>query len=108
MSPSSPWGLSLEHLPLEVEFGHDTDCVQAVRCANGDFGKTTIRRGRREVVLSPIGALTFYFDPPGAVANVARLAQAVADASSLEEANDLLHAVSVMTELDFERQMLEA
>jgi hypothetical protein len=82
--------------------------AQAVRCANGDFGKTTIRRGRREVVLSPIGALTFYFDPPGAVANVARLAQAVADASSLEEANDLLHAVNVRTELDFERQMLEA
>jgi hypothetical protein len=82
--------------------------AQAVRCANGEIGKTTIRRGRREVMLTPIGALTFYFDPPGAVANVARLAQAVADANSLEEANDLLHAMGVRTELDFERQMLEA
>jgi hypothetical protein len=82
--------------------------AQAVRCANGEVGKTTIRRGRREVMLSPIGALTFYFDPPGAVASVARLAQAVADANSLEEANELLHAMSVRTELDFERKMLEA
>jgi hypothetical protein len=82
--------------------------AQAVRCANGELGVTTIRRGRREVQLSPIGALTFYFEPPGAVANVARLAAEVADAGSLEEANDLLHAIGVRTELDYERKMLEA
>jgi hypothetical protein len=39
---------------------------------------------------------------------VARLAREVADASSLEEANDLLHALGVRSELDYERQMLEA
>jgi hypothetical protein len=82
--------------------------AQAVRCANGQFGKTTIRRGRREVVLSPIGALTFYFDPASAVERAAPLARAVADAGSLEEANDLLHAIGVRTELDFERKMMEA
>jgi hypothetical protein len=82
--------------------------AQAIRCARGEVGVTTIRRGRREVMLSPIGALTFYFEPTGAVANVAPLARAVEDASSLEEANDLLHAVHVRTELDYERQMLGA
>jgi hypothetical protein len=82
--------------------------AQAVRCANGEFGVTTIRRGRREVMLTPIGALTFYFETQGAVENVAPLAAAVADSSSLEEANDRLHAIGVRTELDFERQMLEA
>jgi hypothetical protein len=82
--------------------------AQAIRCARGESGVTTIRRGRREVVLSPIGALTFYFDPPAAVARAAPLARAVADAKSLEEANDLLHDLGVRTELDFERRMMEA
>jgi hypothetical protein len=82
--------------------------AQAIRCARGEIGVTTIRRGRREVVLSPIGALTFYFEAAGAVENAAPLAKEVADAGSLEEANDLLHAVGVKTELDYERQMLEA
>jgi hypothetical protein len=82
--------------------------AQAVRCAKGEVGTTTIRRGRREVVLSPIGALTFYFDPASAVAKVAHLARTVSGASSLEEANDRLHEIGVTTELDFERRMLEA
>jgi hypothetical protein len=82
--------------------------AQAIRCARGEMGTTTIRRGRREVMLSPIGALTFYFDPASAVARVAHLARTVADAGSLEEANDLLHGLGVTTELDFERRMLEA
>ena len=82
--------------------------AQAIRCARGESGTTTIRRGRRRVVLSPIGALTFYFDPPGAVASVANLAQAVADATDLEDANSTLHALGVTTELDFERRLLEA
>jgi hypothetical protein len=82
--------------------------AQAVRCARGEIGVTTIRRGRREVTLSPIGALTFYFDPPTAVAKAAPLAKVVADSDSLEEANDLLHEIGVRTELDFERRMMEA
>jgi hypothetical protein len=82
--------------------------AQAIRCARGEIGVTTIRRGRREVVLSPLGSLTFYFEPTGAVANAAPLAKEVADASSLEEANDLLHALGVRSELDYERKMLEA
>jgi hypothetical protein len=82
--------------------------AQAIRCARGEVGTTTIRRGRRQVVLSPIGALTFYFDPPGAVAAVANLARAVANAGDLEQANELLHDLDVATELDFERRLLEA
>jgi hypothetical protein len=82
--------------------------AQAIRCARGEIGVTTIRRGRREVVLSPLGALTFYFEPTGTVANAAPLAKEVAEASSLEEANDLLHALGVKSELDYERKMLEA
>jgi hypothetical protein len=82
--------------------------AQAIRCARGETGVTTIRRGRRKVELSPIGALTFYFDPPSAVERAAQLAKAVADARDLEDANDRLHELGVRTELDYERRMLEA
>ena len=54
--------------------------------------------------LSPLGALTIYLDPRVAVDSAARLAKAVMDAPSLEDANDALHAVGVRTELDLERE----
>lgn len=88
-------------IPTEVS-------AQAIRCARGEIGTTTIRRGRRSVPLSPLGALTFYFDPATTVASVAPLARAVIDARSLDHANDLLHEVGIRTELDFEREFTEA
>ena len=41
--------------------------AQAVLCARGEVGETTIRGGRRTVHLSPFGATTVYFDPQHAV-----------------------------------------
>lgn len=82
--------------------------AQAIRCARGEVGQTTIRRGRRTVTLSPIGAMTFYFEPGRAVERTARLAKAVIDAEDLEHANDVLHGLGVRTELDFERDFTEA
>jgi hypothetical protein len=82
--------------------------AMAIRCFRGDTGTTTIRRGRRTVPLSPVGALTFYVDPAAAVASAARLAAAVMDVGGLEEANDVLHALGVRTELDWEREMARA
>jgi hypothetical protein len=81
--------------------------AQAVRCARGEVGIAAIRGGRRQVTLSPVGALTFYFDPEVAAATVARLAHAVMGAGSLEEANEILHRLGVRTELDYERDMTE-
>jgi hypothetical protein len=81
--------------------------AQAVRCARGEIGVTSIRGGRREVTLSPLGALTFYMDPTVAAESVARLAHAVLEAGGLEEANEVLHGLGVRTELDYERSMAE-
>jgi hypothetical protein len=81
--------------------------VQAVRCARGEVGTTTIRAGRREVTLSPLGAMTFYFDPEIALESAAPLARAVIDAESLDAANDVLHGLGVRTELDYERSLDE-
>ncbi len=78
--------------------------AMAIRCFRGDTGTAEIRRGLRTVPLSPLGALTIYLDPRATVDSAARLAKAVADASSLDEANEALHAVGVRTELDLERE----
>lgn len=76
----------------------------AIRCFRGDSGTAEIRRGLRTVPLSPLGAFTIYLDPRVTVDSAARLAKAVMDAPSLEDANDALHAVGVRTELDLERE----
>jgi hypothetical protein len=80
--------------------------AQAVRCFRGAIGETAIRQGRRTVELSPVGALTFYFDVAKAIWSAARLAAAVVDAEDLEEANEILRARGIGTELDYERDAL--
>ena len=77
--------------------------AQALRCFRGETGPSTIRRGRRSVELSPVGALTFFFDPRAALRSAARLAAAVSDARDLEHGNEILHGLGVYTELDYER-----
>jgi hypothetical protein len=80
--------------------------AQALRCFRGELGKATIRRGRRTVELSPLGALTFYFDIAKAIWSAARLAATVIDARDLDHANELLHGLGVRSELDYERDAL--
>ena len=82
--------------------------AMALRCARGARGSTTIRRGRRTVELSPVGGLTFFVDPHVAMDTAARLADAVADADSLSEANSILHRLGVRSELDYELEMAAA
>jgi hypothetical protein len=80
--------------------------AQALACFRGGIGETTIRQGRRTVELSPVGALTFYFDVAKAIWSAARLAAAVIDARDLEDANEILRARGIRTELDYERDAL--
>ena len=77
--------------------------LMAVRCARGETGTIAIRGGRRSVQLTPLGALSFYFDPRLALREAAPLARAVAGAESLEAAQAALAATGVRTELDLER-----
>jgi hypothetical protein len=90
---------AVEAVPTEAS-------AQALRCFRGETGTATIRQGRRTVELSPVGALTFYFDVAAAVGSAARLAAAVMDAGDLDHANELLHGMGVRTELDYERDAL--
>jgi hypothetical protein len=90
---------AVEVIPTEAS-------AQALRCFHGAVGRTTIRQGRRTVELSPVGALTFYFDVAKAIWSSARLAATVIDAHDLDHANELLHRRGVRTELDYERDAL--
>jgi hypothetical protein len=92
-----------EALERAVEAVPTEASAQPLRAFRGARGPQTIRAGRRTVSLSPVAALTAYFDIGAAVRSTARLAAAVREARSLDEANDALHALGVRSELDYER-----
>jgi hypothetical protein len=77
--------------------------AQPLRCFRGETGNQTIHEGLRSVALNPIGAMTVYFDPEAALRSTARLAGAVRDAASLDEANRILLRLGTPTELELER-----
>ena len=82
--------------------------AMAVRCARGETGLIPIRGGRRSVPLTADGGRLVCFDPLIAIHSAARLAAAVADAPSLEDAQAVLTGLGVRTELDYERDAAAA
>jgi hypothetical protein len=104
------WGLSppaadrleaaIAHVPTEAS-------AQAVACARGALGPATIRAGRRTVDRSPLGTITFLFALEAAMGSAARLAGAVLEAESLDDAHATLAARGVRTELELEREAAE-
>jgi hypothetical protein len=74
----------------------------ALRAFHGESGEVQIRGGRRTVLLSPLAAITFFFEIPEALASAARLALAVRDAGDIDEANQILRSLGVRSELDWE------
>jgi hypothetical protein len=79
--------------------------AMALRCARGDRGEAPIRQGRRNVLLTELGGVVAWFDPLRAIDTAARLAAAVQDAGSLAEADAILEARGIRTELAYEREM---
>jgi hypothetical protein len=88
---------AVEAVPTEAS-------AMALRAFRGQTGQTAIRGGRRTVELTLAAAGTVYFDVPAALASAARLPRLVDDTTSLDEANEALHAAGVRTELDYERE----
>jgi hypothetical protein len=105
------WGLTpsaCELVEAAAEVVPTEASLQAARCARGERGTAPIRGGRRSVELTPLGGLTFFFDPVKAVASAAPLAAAVGPAASLEQAHEALAAIGVGTELELERERARA
>ena len=79
-----------------------------VECFRGAWGTKHIRGDRRTLKLTPLTTLTFFMSPEKLYESLSRPAQAVRTSSSLDEANDALHALGIYTELDFERDHYNA
>jgi hypothetical protein len=87
---------AIAHVPTEAS-------AQAVRGFRGVAGRTAIRGGRRSLELMPAVALTVYYDVTVAYEATAPLARALADTSSLVQANEVLRSLGVRSELDWEQ-----
>lgn len=97
-------GAVVDRLEAAMELVETEASAQAVRAFRGASGVSAIRGGTRTLELSAAATLTFYLDVDITINAAGRLAQAVGEAASLEEANDALHALGVSTELDYERE----
>jgi hypothetical protein len=73
-----------------------------VQCFRGAWGETQIRGDRRRVKLTPLTAITFFVSTAILFETLARPARVVAGTSSLQAANDALHAIGIKSELDLE------
>jgi len=79
-----------------------------VECARGAWGEKRIRQDQRRVKLTPLTTLTFFLSPTVVFHTLSRPGQAVSGSSSLEEANEALHAIGLKTELDLEREKYQS
>ena len=105
------WGLTPEACKLvesAAEVVPTEASMMAVRCARGERGTVDIRGGRRKVQLTPLGALTFFFEPLTAAGSAVPFATAVSPAGSLEEAHEALTGMGIRTELELERERARA
>jgi len=75
----------------------------AVQAARGRMGEVKIRGGYRKVALTPMSAVTFYFDPRVIFERVSKVARKLVDTKSLDEAQLVLEREGVPSELTFER-----
>lgn len=104
------WGLTSQ-VTAELEEAIKSVRTEAsaipVECARGAWGETAIRQDQRRVKLTPLTTLTFFLSTGILYDTLSRPARAVAGTSSLEAANDALHAIGIKTELDLERERYE-
>ena len=74
----------------------------ALEAARGRIGRV-IRGGYREVLLTPVAAITFYFDPQVVFERISKVAKRLVPTRSLDEAQRVLEEEGVPSELTFER-----
>ncbi len=99
-----PGAAELERLEAAAAEVPTEASAMALRCARGATGAVPIRRGRRTVELTYAGGLVFFLQPLVALRTASRCAALVQEAASLEEANAILLARGISTELEYERR----
>jgi len=104
------WGLTsnmVSELEKVIQVVNTEASAVPVECARGAWGEKRIRQDQRRVKLTPLTTLTFFLSPSTVYDSLSRPARAVANSTSLEEANQALHAIGLKTELDLERERSE-
>jgi len=97
-----------QRLERAVELVPTEASAHAVQAFRSSAQVASIRGGARSFERTALASVTFYFDVAVAYERLGRLAQAVDGASSVDEANEALHALGLRTELDLEREALNA
>ena len=102
------WGLTPK-IAAELEQVVKTVPTEAsalpLECFHGASGRRAIRGGQRTLKMTPLASLTFFMSPSKLFDTLSRPARALRNSTSLDEANDALHAIGIRTELDFEREL---
>lgn len=75
----------------------------AAMAARGVRGEVEIRGGYRKVLLTPMSAVTFFFDPWVVFDRISKVAKDLVPTRSLDEAQAVLERAGVPSELTFER-----
>ena len=78
----------------------------AVKAARGLTGEIEIRGGYRKVKLTPMAAITFYFDPRVIFDRISKVAKDLVQTQSLDEAEEVLKRAGVPSELTFQRSYM--
>jgi hypothetical protein len=76
----------------------------AMKAAKGLRGEVEIRGGFRKVLITPMCALTFYFDPKVVFRRISKVAKDLVPTRTLEEAQAVLEQAGIPSELTFERE----
>lgn len=100
------WALTpkiVRELKRVVEEVHTEASAIPLFCAEGAWGETSIRSDGRKVKLTPLTTITFFVSPRVVLEALSRPGRAVASSTSLDQANEALHALGMRTELDLER-----
>ena len=101
------WGITQETLSL-MEKVVEVVPTEASRCpvmyARGRFNGAPIRSGMRFVDLNFSSTVTIYIDPVVLFEKISSLSRSIAECSSIDEVNDVLHELGIKSELDLERE----
>jgi hypothetical protein len=75
-----------------------------LEAGTGGYGMRTIRDGRRQLTLTPMAAISLYFDP-AVVYGISKPAKLIDGTTSLADADEILRKARFMTELYFEEKL---
>jgi hypothetical protein len=96
----------VEVLDLIIPKTKTESSALAVRAAKGFRGEVEIRGGLRKVSVTPVCAITFYFDPRVVFERISKVAKDLVPTRTLEEAQTVLDRAGLPSELTFERNFV--